>query len=225
MATSITRRCWLAAALAASCVALSGCHTSNAYVKHPADDDAFLESGLFREQPYDEAVTGFMITEDRKRLIVLGRPFHFVLDLPNTLQSALSARYRPSLRWKFTGFRAVGGHAKGRYRVVLAHDASALDRQAATADGFVAVPDGLALEGTIAGMRYLTGGFDMPSRVTAPLLDRPYTIYARHVTQALAPVNLAMQPTPITAAANGALELGGMALVPVELAVTQAPRD
>ncbi|RKU04781.1 hypothetical protein C7H84_01040 [Burkholderia sp. Nafp2/4-1b] len=180
---------------------------------------------MIREQPYDEAVSGFMITEDRTKLIVLGRPVHFVLTLPDTLRSALSSSYRTSLRWTFAGFRAVGGHVAGHYRVVLPGGATTGDRLAAAVDGFADAQDGLALEGRIGGMRYSTQGFDVPSGMTAQLLERPYTIYARHVTMAIAGLNLAMQSTPITVTDDGELALDGAKLVPVALFVIQASRE
>jgi hypothetical protein len=226
MTISIARRCWLTAALAvAGCVALPGCHRPQAHTEQPPSEDQFFKSGLVREQPYDEAVSGFLTTADHAKLVVLGRPVHFVLDLPDTLRSALSSRYRTSLRWSFAGFRAIGGHVKGHYRVVLPDGASAVDRVAAAAHGFVAVRDGFALEGTIAGMRYSTPGFDIPPKVAAQLLDRPYTIYARHVTEAVTIMDLAIKPTPITATADGDLVLGGAALAPIELVAIQAPRE
>ncbi|HIC7213422.1 hypothetical protein [Burkholderia stabilis] len=228
MTTSIARRRWLAAALAASCVALPGCDAPKTYTKHPLSGDeqfdALLESQLVKDEPYDEAVSGFLITEDHAKLIVLGRPVHFVLDLPGSLRSALLSGYRESLRWTFADFRAMGGHLKGRYRVVLPRDASADTRQAAAADGFIDAQDGLALEGTIRGARYSTAGFDVPPGVAAQLLDRPYTIYARHVTTALSPLNLAMTATPITTTADGRLALAGTTLVAVDLVAIQTPR-
>ncbi|KVQ28543.1 hypothetical protein WM06_20255 [Burkholderia cepacia] len=225
MTISIARRRWLAAAFTAGCVALPGCHKPQAQAEPPPSEDQLFKSGLVRDAPYDEVVSGFMTTADHTKLVVLGRPVHFVLDLPDTLRSALSSRYRASLRWSFTEFQAIGGHVKGHYRVVLPDGASAIDRLAAVAHGYVAVRDGFALEGNIAGMRYSTRGFDIPPKVAAQLLDRPYTIPARHVTTALAGLNLTMQPTPITATADGDLVVGGAALVPVELVVLQAPQE
>ncbi|OXI96846.1 MULTISPECIES: hypothetical protein [Burkholderia] len=225
MTVSIARRFWHAAALVAGCIALPGCHEPQVQTEQPPSEDQFFKSGLVREQPYDEAVSGFMVTKDHAKLIVLGRPVHFVLDLPDTLRSAMSADYRTSLRWSFTGFRAVGGHVKGHYRVVLPVGASAVDRVTAAAHGFIAARDGSALEGNIAGMRYAAQGFEISPKVAAQLLDRPYTIHARQVTQAMAIMNLAIEPTPITAAADGDLVLGGAALVPVELVTIQAPGE
>ncbi|WP_155747171.1 hypothetical protein [Burkholderia territorii] len=224
MTTSIACRRWLVAALAACGVFLSGCQQHKAYESLPSHEDEALKA-FTREQSYDEAVAGFMITEDRTKLIVLGRPVHIALDLPDTLRSALSSDYRKTLRWMFVDFRALGGHVKGHYRVVLPRDASLSDRLAAIADGFVKVQDGVALEGNIVGMRYSTQDFDMPSAMTGQLLDRPYTIYARHVTMSILGLDLAMQRTPITAAADGTLAFDGTKLVPVELAVIQASRQ
>ena len=227
MTTSTACRYWLAA-LAAGFVSLSGCHTPQLDAEPQSYEDPLdrlLETQVIREQPYDEAVSGFLITEDQTKLIVLGRPVHFVLTVPDTLRSALSSSYRKSLQWTFVGFRAVGGHVEGRYRVVLPRGASARDRLAAAIDGFADAQDGVALEGRISGMRYSTQGFDVPSGMTAQLLDRPYTIHARHVTMAIAGLNLAMQFTPIAVTDDGELALDGTKLVPLTLFVIQASRE
>ena len=61
MNVSITRRRLLAAGVAASSLALSGCFTPK----------------LYKEDGYSEHVSGFMMTEDGKKLVVRhGLPLH-----------------------------------------------------------------------------------------------------------------------------------------------------
>ena len=57
MNVSITRRRLLAAGVAASSLALSGCFTPK----------------LYKEDGYSEHVSGFMMTEDGKKLVVRAR--------------------------------------------------------------------------------------------------------------------------------------------------------
>ncbi|WP_419688919.1 hypothetical protein ACN22W_18575 [Burkholderia theae] len=205
MNVSITRRRLLAAGLATSCVALSGCFTPKLY-----EDDA-----------YSEDVSGFMITKDGKKLVVLGTRYHYIFDLPAQLRPVLQSGYRTSLRTTFIGFHASGGSVTGHYRIVLPKDASDDDRQAAAADGFTSAPAGLVLEGDIGGKRYSTEGFAAQDKAATQPFNRPYSIYVKQSPSALG-MGLRILATPVTVAADGVLVLGGVVLVPVALVVLEA---
>ncbi|MGS0893818.1 hypothetical protein ACVBGC_14965 [Burkholderia stagnalis] len=206
MKTSTTRRRWLtAAALAASSVALSGCFTPK----------------LYKDDAYHEDVSSFLVTEDGKKLVVLGTRYHYIFDLPDQLRPVLMSGYRKSLRTTFIGFHASGGSITGHYRILLPDDASADDRQAAARDGFTAVANGLVLEGDIHGKRYSTEGFAEQSKAGAQPFNRPYSIYLTESPSA-AGMGLRILATPVTVAADGVLVLGGIVLVPVALVVIEA---
>ncbi|KAG8153359.1 hypothetical protein [Burkholderia catarinensis] len=205
MNVSITRRRLLAAAMAASSLALSGCFTPK----------------LYKDDAYSEGVSGFMITEDGKKLVVLGTRYHYIFDLPAQLRPVLQSGYRKSLRTTFIGFHASGGSVTGHYRIVLPKDASDDDRQAAAADGFTAAQAGLVLEGDIGGKRYSTEGFAGKDKAAAQPFNRPYSIYIKQSPSALG-MGLRILATPVTVAADGVLVLGGVILVPIALVVLEA---
>jgi len=205
MSTSITRRRLLAAGMAASSLALSGCFTPKLY-----EDDA-----------YSESVSGFMITEDGKKLVVLGTHYHYIFDLPAGLRPVLQSGYRQSLRTTFTGFHARGGSVTGHYRIVLPKDASDEARQAAAADGFTAAEAGLVLEGNIDGRRYSTEGFAAKDKAAAQPFNRPYSVYIKE-SPSVVGMGLRILATPITVAADGVLVLGGIVLVPFAAIAIQA---
>ncbi|UXU91681.1 hypothetical protein [Burkholderia sp. S-53] len=197
MSTSITRRRLLAAGVAASSLALSGCFTPK----------------LYKDDAYREQVSGFMISEDGKKLVVLGARYHYIFDLPAQLRPVLLSGYRKSLRTAFIGFHASGGSVTGHYRIVLPKDAPDSDRQAAAADGFTAEPAGLVLEGDIDGKRYSTEGFAAKDTGTAQPFNKPYSVYIEE-SPSVVGMGLRILATPITVAADGVLVLGGIVLVP-----------
>ncbi|MDR6497879.1 hypothetical protein ACPUER_31665 [Burkholderia sp. DN3021] len=197
MSISITRRRLLAAGLAASSLALSGCFTPK----------------LYKDDTYSENVSGFLITEDGKKLVVLGTRYHYIFDLPAQLRPVLQSGYRKSLRTTFAGFHASGGSVTGHYRIVLPKDASDDDRQAAAADGFTPASAGLALEGDIDGKRYSTDGFAAKDQAAAQPFNRPYSVFIRE-SPSVVGMGLRILATPITVAADGVLVLGGIVLVP-----------
>ncbi|AOR70701.1 hypothetical protein BBJ41_24560 [Burkholderia stabilis] len=196
MNVSITRRRLLAASLAATSVALSGCFTPK----------------LYKDDAYSEKVSGFMITQDGKKLVVLGTRYHYIFDLPAQLRPVLLSGYRKSLHTTFAGFHASGGSITGHYRIVL-KNASDNDRQAASADGFTVEPAGLVLEGDIDGKRYSTEGFAEKDKGTTQPFNQPYSVYIRE-SPSVVGMGLRILATPITVAADGVLVLGGIVLVP-----------
>ncbi|MCA8302758.1 hypothetical protein LGN24_14800 [Burkholderia seminalis] len=205
MSTSITRRRLLAAAMAASSLALSGCFTPK----------------LYKDDAYSEYVTSFMITQDGKKLVVLGTRYHYIFDLPAQLRPVLLSGYRKSLHTTFADFHASGGGITGHYRIVLPKDASDDDRQAARADGFTAAPAGLVLEGDIGGKRYSTEGFAEQDKGAAQAFNEQYRVYIRE-SQSVVGMGLRILATPITVAADGVLVLGGIVLVPFAAIAIQA---
>ncbi|NHV29692.1 hypothetical protein [Burkholderia sp. D-99] len=197
MKTSITRRRLLAAGVAASSLALSGCFTPK----------------LYKDNAYSEYVSGFMITQDGKKLVVLGTDYHYIFDLPAQLRPVLLSGYRKSLHTTFADFHARGGSITGHYRIVLPKDAPDDARQAASADGFIAEPAGLVLEGDIDGKRYSTEGFAEKDKGTAQPFNQRYSVYIRE-SPSVVGMGLRILATPITVAADGVLVLGGIVLVP-----------
>ncbi|WP_321806947.1 hypothetical protein [Burkholderia sp. BCC1993] len=201
MRTSITRRRLLAAGLAAASLPLSGCFTPK----------------LYKDSNYHEQVSGFLITEDGKKLVVLGTDYHYIFDLPASLRPVLLSGYRKSLHTAFIGFHASGSSVTGRYRILLPKEASADDQTAATADGFTAGQTGLVLEGDIGGKRYSTDGFVARDKVndnTAQAFNQRYIVYITESPSALG-MGLRILATPVTVAADGVLVLGGIVLVPI----------
>ncbi|ONT14175.1 hypothetical protein A8E38_09765 [Burkholderia cenocepacia] len=205
MSTSITRRRLLAAGVAASSLALSGCFTPK----------------LYKNDAYSEHVSAFMMTEDGKKLVVLGTRYHYIFDLPAQLRPVLLSGYRKSVRTTFEGFHASGGSVTGHCRIVLPKDASDDDRRAASADGFASEPAGLVLEGDIDGKRYSTEGFVEKDKAAAQPFNRPYSVYIKE-SPSVVGMGLRILATPITVAADGVLVLGGIVLVPFAAIAIQA---
>ncbi|VWC46427.1 5-formyltetrahydrofolate cyclo-ligase [Burkholderia lata] len=202
MNVSITRRRLLAAGVAASGLALSGCFTPALYENH--------------DETYVEHVSAFMITKDGKKLVVLGERYHYIFDLPDKLRPVLTASYRKSLHTSFGSFRVDGSDVTGQYRTVLSKDAPDDERQAATADGFRTSRTQIALDGNVVGKRYSTEGFSLKPDSTAQSFNERYTVAIDEAPSAFAK-GLRILATPVTVAADGVLVLGGILLLPVAL--------
>ncbi|MBN3788244.1 hypothetical protein [Burkholderia sp. Ac-20353] len=207
MKTTFTRRRLLTAGMVAGSLALSGCFTRDLYEK--------------KDKKYIESVSAFMITEDGKKLVVLGDQYHYIFDLPEQLRPVLMSSYRKSLRSSFYSFHADGSSVTGHYRTALPQDASAADRQAAVADGFAETKNGVVLDGEISGKRYTANGFAPMQNTAAQAFNERYQVF---ITEPLSAFDkgLRLLATPVTVAADGVLVLGGIVLVPIAAIVIQA---
>lgn len=205
MRISITRRRLLAIGMAAASVPLSGCLTPK----------------LYKDSAYRERVSEFLITEDGKKLVVMGTNYHYIFDLPDSLRPVLLSGYRKSFRSAFTGFHASGSNVTGHYQILLLKDASADDQQAATADGFTAAQAGLVLEGEIAGKRYSAEGFAGNDSAARQTFNERYSVYIEESPSAVG-MGMRILATPVTVAADGVLALGGVVLAPFVLIAIQA---
>ncbi|WP_063897652.1 hypothetical protein [Burkholderia ubonensis] len=71
------------------------------------------------DSKYDETLSAFLITQDGKKLVVLGKQYHYVFDMPPQLRAVMTAPYRQKLDTEFIGFEAQGDTISGRYRMTL----------------------------------------------------------------------------------------------------------
>ncbi|MFL9870615.1 hypothetical protein [Paraburkholderia megapolitana] len=175
---------------------------------------ACITPKLFHDKEYDENVSAFMITEDGKKLVVLGDQYHYIFDLPDKLRPVLMSRYRKSLSSTFFGFRVDGDSVTGAYFLKLPKNASDEDRQAALADGFKEEYSGFTFGGDIAGKRYSATGFER--NLPAQSFNKHYSV---SIQESLSPAEIGVRvlATPITLTADGALVLGGVLLAPIFL--------
>ncbi|NTZ83310.1 5-formyltetrahydrofolate cyclo-ligase [Burkholderia metallica] len=172
-----------------------------------------------KDSKYDETLSTFLITSDGKQLVVLGKRYHYIFEMPPGLATVLTAPYRPKLHTAFSDFEAHGDKVTGHYTMMLDYaDAptGSDTRERALADGFKKDSGRLESEGTISGKRYL------PNDVTPSAVPQAFNhAYGVTVTEKLSAVGKGakLALSPITMAADGALGLLGLALFPIALTV------
>ena len=170
---------------------------------------------LFKDGEYRETIDRFLVTEDGKKLVVLGKQYHYILDMPAHLEAVLAAPYRKWVTASLYGFVAKGDKINGEFDLHI-RDArkrmTADDYQRALADGFTERAAKLVLLGSVSGTRYTTDGFKLDQNSST--FNEPYEI---SVTDAITPVGKAARllVTPVTLAADGALVIGAVVLSPL----------
>ncbi len=193
------RRNILVASIACGALPLAGCSMFR---------DKPLTQKLFEDKHYEEEVSSFMMTADHRKLVVLGKRYHYVFDMPPQLETVLTSSFRPKVKASFSKFKTTGDEIVGSYRLRLPQPVSAEDEQAAIAAGFQRTPNGaMGLEGDLSGRRYDASGF-----VASAQLQRFNKDYRVSITEQLtAGETVARLPlTPLTAAADGTLFLASV---------------
>lgn len=201
------RRQFLALSMAAASALVAGCEGPG----------PITESWLADGQ-YEETLTAFLITPDGKKLVVLGKRYHYIFDMPSQLYRVMTSSYRPKLHTDFYGFVAQGDKISGRYTMVLGEKDAPRDsdtRDHALADGFKDEGYQLAESGTISGTRY------MPTPLDGAVIPQAFNVeYRVPVTEKPTPAGKAakLALSPITVAADGGLLLAFIAVSPIVLA-------
>ncbi|WP_423392330.1 5-formyltetrahydrofolate cyclo-ligase [Burkholderia sp. LMG 21824] len=202
------RRTFLALPAVAASGLLAGC--SNA-------DFGPITNRMMKDPEYRETLSAFLISADGKSLVVIGKQYHYIFDVPPALAVTLTAPYRPKLYTDFDDFETHGDKITGRYVLQLSRDDAPSGselRERALADGFKDRGYKLTESGTISGKRY------QPNDVTPSSIPQAFN-HAYDVKVIERPSVLGkgakLALSPITMAADGALGLLGIALAPIAL--------
>ncbi|WP_175969984.1 5-formyltetrahydrofolate cyclo-ligase [Burkholderia sp. BCC0322] len=202
------RRTFLALPAVAASGLLAGC--SNA-------DLGPITNRMMKDPEYRETLSAFLISADGKSLVVIGKQYHYIFDVPPALAVNLTAPYRPKLYTDFDDFETHGDKITGRYVLQLSRDDAPSGselRERALADGFKDQGYTLTESGTISGKRY------QPNDVTPSSIPQAFN-HAYDVKVIERPSVLGkgakLALSPITMAADGALGLLGIALAPIAL--------
>ncbi|WP_249193953.1 MULTISPECIES: 5-formyltetrahydrofolate cyclo-ligase [Burkholderia cepacia complex] len=172
---------------------------------------------MMKDPEYRETLSAFLISADGKKLVVIGKQYHYIFDLPPALAVNLTAPYRSRLYTDFDEFETHGDTISGRYVLRLSREdappGSEL-RERALADGFKDQRHQLTESGTISGKRYQPNDVTPSSFPQAfnheydvEVIERP-SVLGKGAKIAL---------SPITMAADGAIGLLGVALLPFAL--------
>ena len=191
--------------MAGAAIALAGC--AGAPVDQPAP-------AATQPRSYTETISSVLVSEDEKRLAVIGNGHHYIFDAPPLLVKALRSPVHPQLSATFAAFHMDRrGVVSGDWLLTLAPDASSAAREQARAVGLAAGPDGvMAAGGILKGKRYT--GWTYALRGAQDKLNKPYEV---EITTDLTGADMAVDEaaTPIRMAADGVQLIYWAPLAPV----------
>ncbi|MDN7878176.1 hypothetical protein [Burkholderia aenigmatica] len=176
---------------------------------------------LFEDGRYEETVDRFLVSEDGKKFVVLGKKYHYIFDMPEHLGAVLASPYRKSIKAALYGFVAQGSKISGKFSLRLPRNGMTdEDWDRAQEDGFTKLGSrDLEMNGVLDGSRYLADGFAQGK--TWSSFEHSYRI---QVTDRITTAGKAVRllATPVTLAADGVMMVGAVVLSPV-IVVMLAP--
>ncbi|CAB3759469.1 hypothetical protein LMG29660_03693 [Burkholderia puraquae] len=93
---------------------------------------------LFEGSRYEETVDRFLVSEDGKKFVVLGKKYHYIFAMPEHLGAVLASPCRKSINASLYGFVAQGSKISGKFSLQLRRaDMTDEDWDRAREDGFM----------------------------------------------------------------------------------------
>ncbi|MBD3618633.1 MAG: hypothetical protein HUJ28_04105 [Chromatiales bacterium] len=191
----VGRRRFLCAGLVGMAGGLSGCTAE-----------------LYRRKEYKEEVSSVLFTEDMKKIVVIGRGYHYIFDAPEALVHSLRSNLHAKMHARFYPFDVhADQRITGKLSLLIDVELSAEEVEQAMSLGFKPrVESGYVLHMELSGIRYDSGGI----QATAPSqrLNKTYTVSVSVDHTAMGYAKRAAL-TPVTVAADGVLMVVGFVLL------------
>lgn len=112
---------------------------------------------LFENGRYEGIVDRFIVSEDGKKFVVLGKQYHDIFDMPEHLGAVPASSCRKSIRAALDGFVAQGSKIAGECRLVLSRTGVTDDDWARAGGRRCNVPPGRIEHGRCADRFELSG--------------------------------------------------------------------
>lgn len=172
-----------------------------------------MTSYMLEEGDYTEEVSSFLVTEDGRRMVIIGNDYHYVFKIDNNLHKILMSKNRKFVRPNFWGFKVdVDNRITGNYRLFVKPET----RERAewfVAAGFSELANRkgneseLHFTGGIKGIRYRAIE-EIPAKYK---FNKTYEINITEEDGGMETVTKKLF-SPVTATADGVLVIGGFAL-------------
>lgn len=167
---------------------------------------------------YTEDVSSLLISQDKQKIVFLGKNYHYVFDAPVELVKTLELPLHKQVSGTLSSFHVdKRGVVTGVYNLQIERELSEQDRSDAISMGFKPNAAGqLELPGKINGTRYVSGDFD--KNTISRKLNKTYAIAVTYDPSVADKAAEAMM-TPIIVSSEGLFFLYNIVLAPVLIPV------
>lgn len=173
---------------------------------------------MFSNYNYNENISSILISQDKKKIVVISEKFHYIFDAPATLIKTLESPIHSKIAASFDSFKVTKDNAiTGTITLRPTGETSDAERAIAKEIGFYFFnetyqPNNFNLTGYLKGTRYSAKEFTMPT--TYYKLNKPYVVRIEAERTSIEKW-LRVPLTPLTIAFDGAIALGAIVLSPI----------
>jgi hypothetical protein len=174
---------------------------------------------MFSNYSYNENISSILISQDKKKIVVISEKFHYIFDAPPTLINTLESPIHSKITASFDSFKVTKDNAiTGTIQLHPTGETSDAERAIAKELGFYFYnknykQGNFNWMGYIKGTRYSAKEFTMPT-TTYYKLSKPYVVRIEAERTTIEKW-LRAPLTPITVALDGAIALGAIVLAPI----------
>ena len=170
-----------------------------------------LTPKLYEHNRYTENVSSILISQDKKKVAVIGKDYHYLFNTPDVVVRTLGSSFYKEVDGGFEGFYVKStGKVHGNYTLTVNARATELEKNEARAAGYEDRDNGtLQYRGTLVGDRYSSGGVE--ATLASQRLNNTYNIRVE-AEQTTGEIIGKTVVSPITLAADGLLVVAAVPL-------------
>jgi len=162
---------------------------------------------------YKEVIDQVMMTEDGRKLVVIGPKFHYIFDVKPQFSKILRSPLQEKLTAGISDFFVREDASVSGNVVLTLKDANDEEFAQAESLGFTGSKTEARLRYDLRGKRYSASGFDMPAGLKQ--LNRSYEVSVVEWHKGLKQAMVLL--TPLTVAADGVIVLAAIPLLSIWL--------
>lgn len=180
---------------------------------------------MFKNYDYNEKLSSVLISQDKKKIVIIGEQYHYIFDAPTELVNALESSIHSKITAGFNGFKVTKDNVISGVIVLSVRELSDIEFDIAKDIGFeirTIKPAGKPSERyidyryvSIKGMRYDAKEFRMPNTNNFKL-NKPYVV-SIEAERTTIEKWLRVPLTPVTVAIDGTVILGAIILWPIAI--------
>lgn len=172
---------------------------------------------------YIENVSSVLISQDKKKIVVIGKEYHYIFDAPTTLVNTLESPIHNKVKASFSDFAVdSSGYIHGGLGLFLNDEATDSEKTIARSIGINNNyrASSLNWSGRLSGTRYSAQKFT--GDTSSYKLNHPYSVRIKVERSAIVKA-MRVPLTPITISADGVLILTFVALAPLAILIDPRP--
>jgi len=131
----------------------------------------FSTPKTFKDIEYSEIVSSILISQDKKKLVVIGKQYHYIFDAPKVIIDTLKSSFHQSITAKFHPFHVDSdGFTTGVFEFISSKKVTGQQLNEMLKLGYKPYSEksynkGYIVIGELKGIRYMSGNIIIPNKL------------------------------------------------------------